>query len=359
MVDTIMKYSESKDKYQEGYSTFHPDQSNDSETFKNNGKNFYSFEDSNNYECYEQCHEDYSLAKNKNENEELDSDFDEKIYFMDMKQNKNEKENKNIQEEAHPQINESQKKCTKIFFQTKTDNITKRKTNENTPKNENNKIEPTETEKVNNTPKRKKIVNTQYMGRKKKSETIKNFDINDKKKEHHKGKADNINIKIKRAYLNFLIILINVLIGKSPKMKNKGKLLKLNSGIINNMKKKDILLFFDLSAKEYLSQEISKKCKNYEKEHNKKLIAYIYEINEETLISVLEKTNRELWHIFCTDKKEKNKEKNIFQYFQRLRDYIDNALVKKGNTKEYIDKFEYQAKNFEEEFKKKQDRNQE
>jgi hypothetical protein len=73
---------------------------------------------------------------------------------------------------------------------------------------------------------------------------------------------------------------------------------------------------------------------------------------------VLEKTNRELWHIFCTDNKEKNKEENIFQYFHRLCDYIDNDLIKEENTDEYIDKLKYQAKNFEEEFIKKQDRNQ-
>jgi hypothetical protein len=354
-----MKYSEAKDKYQEGYSTFQQHQSNDSEAFTNNGKNFYSFEDSNNYEHYEQCHEDYSLAKNKNniESEELDSDIDEKIYFMDIKPNnkKNKNNKKNIQEEAHPQINESQKKLKKIFFQTTTYDITKKKTNENTLKNENNKIEVLEIEKVNNTTKRKKIVNTQYMGRKKKSETIINFDINDKKGAHHKGKTDDIDIKIKRAYLKSLTKFTNFLIDKSPRMKNKGKLLQLNSKIINQMKKRHILLFFDLSAKEYLSQEISTKYRKYEKEHNKKLISYIYEINEETLISVLEKTNRELWHIFCTD----NKEENIFQYFNGLCDYIDNDLIKEENTKEYIDKLKYQANNFEEEFIKKQDRNQE
>ena len=121
------------------------------------------------------------------------------------------------------------------------------------------------------------------------------------------------------------------------------------------MKKQHILQFFDSTAKEYLSQEISEKCKRYKKDNNKTLIKYIYDINEEILINVLDKTNRELWKIFCSDKK---KEDNIFQHFDRLSDYIKNDLVKEKNTDEYIKKFIYQANNFEEEFKKKQQRNQ-
>ncbi len=305
--------------------------------------NIFKFEDSTNYQ-YKDCS---FPTKNKFFNDEntINDEEEKELYFI----NKNGL-NDNIGVNK-PTI-ESEKICKDIALNV---DLTKKSTNYNTIKNEitlNNALNPIEKTTI---AKKRKIINTQNMGCKKKTERITNYDINEKNGPHHKGKTDNIDIKLKRAYLKYLTHFINFIIGKIPKVKNKGKLLQLNKKIINNMKKQHILKFFDSTAKEYLSQEISEKCKRYKKDNNKTLIKYIYDINEVTLISVLEKTNRELWKIFCSEKK---KEDNIFQYFDRLSDYIKNDLIKEVITDEYIKKFIYQANNFEEEFKKKQERNQ-
>ena len=212
-------------------------------------------------------------------------------------------------------------------------------------------FEETETQ---NKPKRTYENKKYKMGRKKKTDTDleKNEDETNKNKiEHTRMNSDNLRTKFKRGFINYLISFINKLIRKNPKLNGKGKIQKIKLKIIINMSKQSLLKFLDLSAREFLSQDISVKCKTLQNHHNKNLIKYIYDIGDTTITEILDKSMRELMHIFCEDKKNKeNEENDVFQHFDRLQDFIDNYLKVKDNNinEEYIEKFKYQALNFEE-----------
>ena len=200
-------------------------------------------------------------------------------------------------------------------------------------------------EKTNNNKKRR--YNTKNMGRKKKGDNL-NYD-NENKKIHNKMKPDNMRLKFKRGFINFLIDFINKLINGSSKLKRKRKIKKLKSIFVNTIKKDLNLKMLDLTAGEFLSREICEKCKKIDKDHNKKVINYIYSVNDTNIIEVLNKSIRELMIIFCSDKKEDN----IFKYFKRLNNYVQDILIGKKNENElYITEFIHHAKNFEEEYKK-------
>lgn len=199
----------------------------------------------------------------------------------------------------------------------------------------------------------KKRYNTKNMGRKRKNEFQ---DENNKKIIiHDKTKADNMRLKFKRAFIKNLIEFINALIKNSTKLKRKGKIKKINSVYVNNIKKEVNLNMLNLTAKEFLSRDICQKCKMFSKDYNIKMINYIYDKKDITLIEVLNKTIRELMKIFCSTEIGDN----IFKNFKRLNDYINNILIDKNHEKEsYIEKFIYQALNFEQEYKKLDGRNE-
>lgn len=199
----------------------------------------------------------------------------------------------------------------------------------------------------------KKRYNTKNMGRKRKNDIQ---DENSKKKIiHDKTKADNMRLKFKRAFIKNLIDFINFLIKNSTKLKRKGKIKKINSIYVNNIKKDFNLKMLDLTAKEFLSRDICQKCRMFDKDYNIKMIDYIYNNEDITLIEVLNKTIRELMKIFCST----NFENNAFKHFKRLNDYINTILIDKNHEKEsYIQKFIYQALNFEQEYKKLDGRNE-
>ena len=188
---------------------------------------------------------------------------------------------------------------------------------------------------------KKKPCNKENMGRYKKDEII----DKDNENVHSKYKPDNIRIKFKRGFLNYLIIFINLLIGKSNKLKKKGYIQKIDSCIIRDNKKEYILKMLDMSAKDFLSLPITKKIKRLDRDHNEKLIKYIYEVNEISVIEVLNKSIRELMFIFCSNIIQDN----IFKHFKRLQYYIDNDLSNEDPL--YIKKFKYHALNFEDEYK--------
>ena len=184
--------------------------------------------------------------------------------------------------------------------------------------------------------------NKENMGRKRKDE------ITDKGNEnvhHDKYALDNIRLKYKRSFLSYLITFINLLIGNSNKLKNKGKIQKIDNCFVKNSKKEYILKMLDMSAKDYLSLPITKKSQKLDRDYNEKLIKYIYEVNEITVIEVLNKSIRELMNIFCSNIIQDN----IFKHFKRLKDYIDNELSKEDQL--YIEKFKYQALYYEDEYK--------
>ena len=190
----------------------------------------------------------------------------------------------------------------------------------------------------------KKKYNTKNMGRKKKGENLNN----ENKKIHNKMKADNIRLKFKRGFIKSLIDFINKLINNSSKLKRKRKTRKLNSVFVNNIKKDQNLKMLDLTANEFLSREICGKY-NIDKNHNIKVINYIYTVNDTNIIEVLNKSIRELMIIFCSNVFEDN----IFKDFKRLNDYVQDILIgKKHENEKYITEFIYQARNFEKEYRK-------
>ena len=210
----------------------------------------------------------------------------------------------------------------------------------------NNDLKETNNNVINNIDlsiKNKKIINnTKNMGRKKDNKNC------NKKYKHNKYIPDNIRLRYKRCFFKYLIKLINNRISKCPKLKKRGTIIKLSSSIITNTKKDKTLLMLDSTAKEYLSLDISSKNKKLPKDHNKKLIEYIYKINEISLIEILDKTIRELMTIFCSDYNKYEE----FKDFKRLQYHIDNELIAKHHEdEEYIDLFKDQAINFEEKYK--------
>ena len=185
----------------------------------------------------------------------------------------------------------------------------------------NNELKETNNNVINNIDlsiKNKKIINnTKNMGRKKDNKNC------NKKYKHNKYIPDNIRLRYKRCFFKYLIKLINNRISKCPKLKKRGTIKKLSSNIITNTKKDKTFLMLNSTAKEYLSLGISSKYKKLPKDHNKKLIEYIYKINEISLNEILDKTIRELMTIFCSDYNKYEE----FKDFKRLQYHIDNVLI--------------------------------
>ena len=183
------------------------------------------------------------------------------------------------------------------------------------------------------------------MGRKKKGNSIPG---NYGKKINNKFRPNNMRVKNDRAFNDSLIDFINLLIGRSSKLENMGRLKKLSSDIINTSKKSVLLGYLDQTAREYLSNEISIKFKKFPSDYNKLLIDHIYEVNETSITSILDRYIRELKLIFCSD----GNQDGIFKDFKRLQNFIDNKLMTEDNAnQEYIDAFRQQSLNYEEELK--------
>ena len=101
----------------------------------------------------------------------------------------------------------------------------------------------------------------------------------------------------------------------------------------------------DSSAAQYLSNDISKKNKKLKNDHNKKMVQLIYDLQEEKITKILDKSMRELYQIFCSDSIEFTNSKII-----SLKNYVDE-LKEKNNDESYISKFENEAIKYEFNFK--------
>ena len=185
-----------------------------------------------------------------------------------------------------------------------------------------------------------KTNNKKKLGRKRKNEEC----LENNKETHSKENPDNMRIKIKRLFLNWLIDWINYEIEKSPLLNKIGKkIVKLNSEIVGKKNSKDdILKMLNLSAEEYLSKDISKKNTSLKKDHNKKLIEIIYNLKEKKITDILDKSIGELMKIFCSNNTKFIKNIKI----NSLEDYI-NILKKENEDLSYISKFKDEAINFE------------
>ena len=184
------------------------------------------------------------------------------------------------------------------------------------------------------------------LGRKRKGE------IYDKEKVHNKESKDNIRIKFKRLFLKNLIKFLNIKLEKCKNLRlNSLRFKLLNSGYIKSLKKALNLEMLDSPALIVLSRDIAKKYKNFERDHNKKIIELIYKENEESLINILNESIRKLMKIFCNDKKEEG----LFKEYKRLDEYIVNFIKNlsenEKDKKDYFNKLKCEGVNFEESLK--------
>lgn len=198
---------------------------------------------------------------------------------------------------------------------------------------------------INNKKEKRKFKSTENMGRKRKGNSIPG---NYGKKMNNKFRPNNMRVKLDRTFSGSLVDFINLLIERSPKLKNIGRLKKLSSDVINVSKKSVLLGYLGQTAREYLSNKISIKFKTFQSDYNKLLIDHIYEVNETSITSILDKYIRELKLIFCNDENPDE----IFKDFKRLQNFIDNKLTTQDDeNKEYIEAFKQQSLNYEKELK--------
>ena len=175
------------------------------------------------------------------------------------------------------------------------------------------------------------------LGRRKKGEKY-----NNEEKVHSKKDPDNMKIKFKKLFFKKLINCLNDKLSKSKNQKlKKLRFKKLNAEYTKDLKKDLNIEMLNLSASVVLSKDIADKYKIIKKDHNKKLIKLIYEENEQILITILDKTIRELIESFCSNTKD-----DLILENYRLCDCIDD-ISKKEKDDDYITKFTNEAKNFE------------
>jgi hypothetical protein len=241
----------------------------------------------------------------------------------------NNNEELNLNDNNNFSNNDNSNKDNTIKFTHKNENLSKTVNNKSTEDNSNHLIEKE---------------NKKKLGRKRKEE--KN---GEEKASHTKESDDNIRLKFKRLFFNNLICFINELLDLST---NENflylNLKKLESSFINNTKKDKNLKMLDMTVGECLSRDICQKCKNYPKDHNAKIIKLIYKEKDLQLVKILNKSIRDMMKIFCRDKVKNN----VFKKYKRLKDYVDELFIKKNKESEnYIKKFIFQAKNFEEIYK--------
>ena len=151
--------------------------------------------------------------------------------------------------------------------------------------------------------------NKKKLGRKRKKEKEK---YDDNTIVHTKESDDNIRVKFKRLFSNNLILFFNILLEcSSNKILSKLNLKKINTPFICNIKKEHNIEMLNMTVGEFLSQDICKKCKNYPRDHNAKIIRLIYEEKDEKLVKVLNKRVGDMMKIFCKDRVKKIFLKNI------------------------------------------------
>ena len=192
----------------------------------------------------------------------------------------------------------------------------------------------------------KKKEDISKLGRKRKGE------INVKENAHSKDSTDNIRIKFKRLFFNNLIEFLNKRLHKSKNLRlNSLSFKKINTDYIQKLTKKINLEMLDSPAFVILSLDIAKKYKNFDKEYNKKIIDLIFKENDESLISILNKSIGQLMKMFCSDKKQDE----LFIEYKRLGEYITNFINElsenEKDKEDYFKKLKYEGENFEKSLK--------
>lgn len=148
------------------------------------------------------------------------------------------------------------------------------------------------------------------MGRRKKEKKYKT------KASHNKFNKDNIVRKIKIHFLNAGIKYINKKYSEFQKIKlNRTKqkfLQKLEQKYTDYLTKKEEKIFLSKKLNEILSDTVSKRCKNHNKDYNKKNIKKLINNGEpKNLIEFLDKTIEDVYRIYISEEKDKIPEFNL------------------------------------------------
>jgi hypothetical protein len=154
-------------------------------------------------------------------------------------------------------------------------------------------------------------------GRTKKLNKNEKFSYYSSYRQHNKLSPDNIIRKLKRYFTHSLLDFVNKLYElelndwelaqkvKEKKVRPKyDKWLQIiNSQIVTKIAKNENLNWFDTKIKDYLSSEISPKCKNYNKNYNKEQIDKLFQENRlKDLTKFLQETNvRFMFEIYAKD----------------------------------------------------------
>lgn len=154
-------------------------------------------------------------------------------------------------------------------------------------------------------------------GRTKKLNKNEKFSYYSSYRQHNKLSPDNIIRKLKRYFTHSLLDFVNKLYElelndwelaqkvKEKKVRPKyDKWLQIiNSQIVTKIAKNENLNWFDTKIKDYLSSEISPKCKNYNKNYNKEQIDKLFQENKlKDLTKFLQETNvRFMFEIYAKD----------------------------------------------------------
>lgn len=164
-----------------------------------------------------------------------------------------------------------------------------------------------------------------------------------KKGKHNKFKKDNIIRLFKVRLMKSMYDYINdsFKINKNPNNKKIKILQKLSSKFIKCISKKDNLKWLNTKLSILFSQNISTKNVRYDSDYNKNIIRSVYDKGKETdVINILNKTVKEMWIAYI------NNDKTNYIGLSTLNDDIEK-FKKKGETDEYINKYEDVAREFE------------
>ena len=161
------------------------------------------------------------------------------------------------------------------------------------------------------------IIKVGKRGRRKKVNIVAKYTYYHNYRQHNKLSYDNIIRKLKRYFTNSLLDFVNKLYemeksqlesdtnnNSKNKAKKPDKWLQIiqNKNIIQ-IKKNENLMWFDCKIKDYLSSDVSEKCKNYDKNYNKIQIQKICQENTmKNLSKFLQDINiRFLFEIYAKD----------------------------------------------------------
>ena len=192
------------------------------------------------------------------------------------------------------------------------------------------------------------------LGRLKNNCKIKKFIVS-----HDKFADDNIIRKIKGKFLKYLEDYLNVLYSDYIGIKSSKLILQIDPSVSRNMNPKYNLEWFDKKIKDVFSYKISPKFKKFNANENIIRIRQFYEKEKNNpikLIQILEMKIRDIYNIYIKDEKEEG-----FEEFINLncnKKYLESEMHKKNEDKikEYLEKYDFFAKNLEKKFKIKSKR---